>query len=114
MITIKKVQGEIFAIESMPDMAWAELTKMQVNARKKRLSFLKLMRRYLETGPTEAFVQKEADRLEALLNALDQRYIDIPDKPKDEREFMKDFKKEYGYKEIKDKIKALKYILTGE
>lgn len=114
MITLQRVKGEIVSIESMTKQVWDMLKKSQVKAKKKRLAFLRLIFSYLKHEPKEDYIQKEVNRLGHRIYLLDKLYIEIPDKPKDEREFMKNYKKENNYKGIKEQIKALKFILKGD
>jgi hypothetical protein len=113
MINPNVIKSEILSIQNIPDNERRNMKKIDHTRKKNRVAFLRVIHNYLQESPTEEFIRKEIKRLENRLTKLDELYIKLPDKPKDEREFMKEFKKDNNYKQIKDQIKALNYILHG-
>jgi len=76
MITIKTVTQQISEILNVERK---DLKPSQETALKKKLAFLTQMKNCLESNPTEAFLEKEKDRLIHRLNLLKGDYPSLPD-----------------------------------
>lgn len=107
MITLKQVQTEI--AELMAEDDWT--------AKKKgRLSFLKLVVKYLETSPSEEFIMCDKRRIDRELEVINSRFdawvSHNNQKGKTLQEQQKAFKKEYDIVHKKAQVKALSFILN--
>lgn len=91
MITIKTVTQQISEILNVERK---DLKPSQETALKKKLAFLTQMKNYLESNPTEAFLEKEKDRLIHRLNLLKGDYPSLPDvDKKTEQAAIKEYEK---------------------
>jgi hypothetical protein len=80
-------------------------SKRQEATAKKRVQFLNVAKMYIETCPDEYFISKEIRRLENRINLLSK---DAPDKKW--KEAFKKYEKEMGIVELRQQLKALRFI----
>lgn len=105
MKSLLDVKTEISEIISMRGMFE---NKRQESRAKKRLQFLSVVKNYIETCPDEYFIAKEIFRLENRVNLIVSQFDEKQYKdPKDAR---KKYEKEAGVPELKEQIKALRFI----
>ncbi len=95
-------------VESDETMIY-KLRKSNLKRIDKRVTFLRIIRNYLELNPSEQFVQSELARLEkreALINKSYEQYTPkFPDNKKSE------FRKDNDLVELELQINTLKYIV---
>lgn len=65
----KDVQKEISTIENTPQVEINEMKPAAWRSTKKKLELLRTMVKYLDTNPTEAFVESEIKRLEKTVSS---------------------------------------------
>lgn len=111
MITIKTVTQQITEILGTDREG---LKTSQETALKKKLAFLTQMKNYLESNQTEAFLEKEKDRLIHRLNLLKGDYPSLPDvDKKTEQAAIKEYEKNLGVPLLRLQIKTLRFILNS-
>ncbi len=92
------------------------LTKQFIAKEKKRHSFLKLCKAYLEGDPAHEFIAKEKKRIQERIKLIDagykpnQRLIDA-ELVKEERKEHADYNKIMGMQKCKDQLKAINFLL---
>jgi len=117
MKTITIIQKEMGSIQV--DLSSSKgLSKSDVTKLKKKYSFLKMCKMYLESNPTEEYLLKEKEKLNARINAInsgyipDQRLIDAGLK-KEERKERADYNKIMGITKTRNQLQAIKFLLSN-
>ncbi len=93
-----------------------KLTKEFIAKEKKRYSFLKLCKVYLEGDPLEGFIKAEKMRIQNRIKVINegykpnQRLIDAELK-KEERKEHKDYNNIMGLPKCKQQLKAINFLL---
>ena len=101
--------------EQINDIASAKYSDEKAKKRaRKQLEFLRLCRKYLETQPSEEFMQKELDSLYNRVQHLDDAcdyYIKNNPAYANEPNPIARYKKEMDYSSLSNQIKTLKFLL---
>jgi hypothetical protein len=117
MKSIKKIEQEMNNIQVEISTNSKEYTETAINRMKKRHSFLCVCKMYLESKPTDDFLEKEKERLSTRINLInagyepDQRLIDAGLK-KEEQSEHKDYNKIMGLPKIKEQLKSIQFLLS--
>jgi hypothetical protein len=92
------------------------MKKYALNKMRKRLEFLELVKKYLESEPTQEFVAKEKARISHLVTTIVDGYGAWQAWNKDKGETYKEqrdyYEKEMELKKYKTQFKALDFILS--
>ena len=112
MITVKSIDEEInecLNLRMMQDVKAAQLSKAA-----NRIEFLKTVKMYIQSEPTEAFCKKELDRLESRVTKLQGDYPVLKNcDRKTQTAKIKEYEKELGIPALKLQIKTLRFILNN-
>lgn len=122
MKTINQIQERLNELMATETKTWNlegdELKKAQAAIRKARIEikFLKIVKAYLQSSPTEDFCKKELKRIAGLLTTISERFTKATVGKKfatldEEKTFKKEYEKEYEVKKYKTQVKTLKFIL---
>lgn len=119
-LTVKReIEGILERIEkSKSPKAKKEdfLTNKQEKRLLGRLEYLRSVERYLESKPSESYVQSERERLANLLKSIDGRFQywlnNLAPKDADPKGFRSMFNRETGYSKVKKQIKTIDFILS--
>ena len=113
MLDINKVTQEISNCLSSMDNDG--LTKGQISKVKNRINFLKIVIRYLESGPSTEFLKKEISRLTNRIQLINDQFADyLPTQYfEKEKDKLKHYLKECGVPKLKIQLKALRFIYNS-
>lgn len=122
MKTVSQIQerlNELMETETKTHhLEGSELRKAKAAIRKARVEirFLKIVKSYLLSNPTEEFCKKELKRISGLLAAISERFTKASAGMKfttidEENNFKKEYNKENEVGKYKTQIKTLKFIL---
>jgi hypothetical protein len=111
-----EIRVEIENLLSKPqidDATKKRLKSSVLKARGKKVKFLTLCQKYLESNPSEEFCKGEVVRLNQRLALINDTF------PQDkafatlleEKKFKKEFNKEWGVPHLKEQVKTLKFLL---
>lgn len=93
-----------------------EISDVKFKKEKKRIDFLKYIQRYLETSPSEVFLDSEKVRLCGLIKAKQARYnvwkADLAPKNVDPKKYKSIFNKEVGITMFNKQLKTINYLLS--
>jgi len=113
MRELKLVEAEIKEIRAS---ARNDMKKHALNKLRKRLEFLEVVKKYLESGATHEFVLKEKERIAHLVTTITDGFgawsvwnKDKGESYKEQRDF---YEKEMELKKYKLQFKALDFILS--
>ncbi len=116
MKSIRELQQEMDNIQVEISTNMKAYTEVQVNRMKKRFAFLGMCRAYLESLPTEDFLNKEKDRLNNKINLINAGYV--PNQKlldaglnKQEQEEHKEYNKLMNMAKWKGQLKAIKFLI---
>lgn len=111
MITLQKVNTEIAEIAATN---WGDLKPGQKTRKKARLAFLKVVKMYLETSPSEEFCMVEQRRIERLIKSKQDQFDTwkLNHKGLELKELKKLFKKEFSIDKLMSQAKALSFIIN--
>lgn len=106
MRTLLEVKTEIITLAE--EINAGGLKKIQVSRKKNRIEFLKTISNYLETTPTQKFIDLEIDRLQEKIAILSNRFD--PADYKDPRMAFKQHEKDMGIPQLRTQLRTLRYI----
>lgn len=86
-------------------------TARQLSKARKRVYFLTLCRNYLETSPTDEFLQAEEKRLQQIINNVGSRFTGEFATLASENAAKKEFNKKYDIPKYKDQLKVIRFLL---
>lgn len=113
MITLLQVQKEIS--EKSSELVRG-LKPGQVKRIKARIKFLTLVKHYLESAPSEEYIEREKKKIDKNLTVIDGRFNAWCASNKQHgwtlQEQKKQFQKEYDIKKLQSQQKALSFILN--
>jgi hypothetical protein len=90
-----------------------EKTPHELNKIRKRIQFLNLCVKYLESSPDEKFLNSEVKRLSHRLKRIDEEYkYFTPPMGLKEREARAFYNKEFGVTHINQQLKTLNFLLA--
>lgn len=84
------------------------LKPVQVSRKKNRIEFLKLIKKYLESGPTLEYINLEINRLENRITLLSNSFDRT--QYKDPKEAFKRYEKDMGIPPLRVQVRTLRYI----
>lgn len=89
----------------------------EMKERAEEAAYLRSIRNYLETEPTEEFVRSEAEKLELKLNTIEDAFeVWLSKRPepysKSEKQWKAEYNKEMGVKNLNNQLDNLKFILS--
>jgi hypothetical protein len=110
---IKDSIEQLLAMPQIDEKTKKRLKSSVLKARGKKVRFLSVCKLYLESGPSEEFCKDEVVRLNQRLTFINNTF---PQDKKfatlvEEKDFKKNFNKEWDVPHIKEQIKALKFLL---
>jgi hypothetical protein len=109
MITIKEVEDEMLDLQETDTES---MKKQEINRLRKRMLFLRSIRTYLETKPTDYFVISELAKTKKLITALLGRFSHGKITNSNIITAMKkNYEKENGIPKMRDHVRALQYLL---
>ena len=116
MKTIKKLQSEMDSVKSEIENYQKIDTPENIRRVKKcrtRFSHLKWCKQYIESNPTQAFLEKERDRLSNRINKFLENYIEpvMANKSEATKE-KKAFEKDMGIPKIRKQLTAINFLLN--
>lgn len=112
---LKELQQYDSILNQPSDDAIYNNAKKETKRINKRLEFIKTIEMYLQTNPTEEFVQKEFDRLTNRLRAIREKE---PKYPENEayvpywKQQVAAYNKTMGVSDVQMKLSTLKYLLN--
>lgn len=114
MKTIQEVQDKIGQLENSDRRLF---THDEMKERTDEAIFLRQIKYYLETEPTEEFVKSEVARLEEKLRVIDEKFPAWLSRQKDqysmsEKQWRNAYNKEMGVKITSNQLDNLKFILA--
>ncbi len=114
MKTIEQVQDTISQLEASDRRLF---THDEMKERTEQALFLRKIKYYLETEPTEQFVASEIKRLEDKLQVIDIGFPAWLERrqekfTKSEKQWRNEYNKEMGTKNLTTQLDNLKFILT--
>lgn len=91
------------------------MTNYQLNKMRKRVEFLEVVKKYLESGPTAEFVASEKSKIDNIITKIKDGFNGWLEWNKDKGETYKQqrdyYEKEMELKKYKTQYKALDFIL---
>jgi hypothetical protein len=113
MVKIKKVKDE--AAEVRNRLEKEELKPAQRSRLKKRLQFLQICVRYLESTPNEYFINKQLEDVELKITRRMKLFV-LEDEEKlakkEVSKMRKEHEKKYEVPHLRDQARALRYLLS--
>lgn len=81
---------------------------------KKRHQFLKIVKLYLETEPSESFVKEQYDKVTHTINLYMGRFsmADLPENSTIRKKLAKQYEKENGVDKMREQMRTLRFILS--
>lgn len=84
------------------------LTPAKLSRKKSRIEYLKVIRNYLESGPTLEYIDLEIDKIENRISLLSNSFD--RSQYKDPKDAFKKYEKEMGIPDLRTKVRTLRYI----
>lgn len=84
------------------------LKKSQISRRKNRIVFLKMVKNYLESGPSISYIDLEINKLQNRISLLSNSFD--RSQYKDPKEAFKKYENEMGIPLLRQQIRTLRYI----
>jgi hypothetical protein len=123
MKTINDINKEIQTlIKEIETGTKAQIPKSKLQKLADGIARLKIVRTYLESNPSEAYLIKERDRISKLLTALEERFIKLCQQQWKGQEIPQSMKskmrgehnKQYDISRLKAQLKTVEYLLEGK
>lgn len=89
-------------------MVTGSLTTRQLSRIRNRISFLRLVEKYLEDSPDELYLGREIKRIENRINKIIEAFD--PTQYADPTEPKKEYEKEMGIPQLRLQLKTLRFI----
>jgi len=116
MKSISQIDNEINGLQVQLSTS-KDLKKSDVTKIKKRHSFLKICKMYIESNTTHEFLNKEKDRLQNKVNLINAGYV--PDKrlinsglKKEEQKEHQDYNKIMDLPKFKEQLRSVIFLLS--
>lgn len=112
-INMRKISELEHEIKRLVDSRHELEKPRQISQAGKKVSFLKMCVEYLRNQPTEEYIEKEYDRLEARLKKIEKDYANFkPAKAVSEKEKRKEFENLHKIPLLKEQMRTLRFILN--
>lgn len=114
MVKINKVVDEISRLSDNLSRDSHKMKRSEEKRELKKINFLRFVASYLNSFPSEEFVNGEIKRLENRKSMINQQFTSwIPSKYfEKEKEKLKEYEKEMGIPKIRMQLRALKFIIN--
>lgn len=117
MRTLLEVKTEIAALrgecgvkdgKSGSTFITTSITKRKLSMNKKRIEFLQLVEKYLETSPDELYLGRDIKRIENRIALIQKEFN--PEDYKDPKKASEEHEKKWGVPQLKIQLRTLRYI----